>query len=783
MRADLNEGSSLSSRFVLLRHLGQGRLGEVWLAQDKELHESVALKILAAQLVSSQKMIERLRQEYRNTCRLTHPNIVSVFDFHNVEDKYFISMEYVDGENFQGFVGGDYKEFLPRILEITNALQHAHLKGVVHREIKPSNILCDAEGKARITDFGIASAVHQYGASPASSFTMSLYYMCPQQLTHQPPQPSDDIYSLGILLYELVTGHPPFYPDINERQIMSEMPSRMSAETIIPETLDNLIHSMLAKHPNERPGSMIEVKQRLEHAIDARSEDIKLSPAQRQPQIRNSNEIKPIKLDIGTVAQAQRRKKSRHTVPAGTALTALFVLVCAAALAFYLLPEFISPPDPNSARLQQNVMQRQEPQLLGGQEPWKQAQLMRDKQQADNVLKDLLDKQSILESKSVSLWANKEFQTATEKALEGDKYYKHNEFADATTAYEESLRIMDKLIEDIEPVSTQALQRGWDAFDAGDIQTATEEFNFVLAINPENEQAKKGLTRSGTFDDVIALMKTGRMHEENNNLPAALSDFQQANNLDPEDKQASDAIQRIDQKLIHAHFNQSMSIGLNALQKKDFKTAHEAFTTAQRIKPGATEPRDGLAQLELQQRLELITRHKKLAVKFEQQEAWELAAQHYAKALELDSTLVFAREGKQRSLQQAHLLQKINNFIAQPERLSSDQLLQDAINLEKQLLSIKSKSPHLKSQAKKLSKLIAMASTPIRVLLQSDNLTQVTIYKVRDLGKFKSLELELRPGTYIAVGIRAGFRDVRREFTVVAGEVPEAVILRCEERI
>ena len=136
--AALTKGQQLTERFTLARCLGSGGMGEVWLAEDRELHEQVALKVLHPQLSVSPEMVALLKNECRNTRRLVHPNIVRLFDFHRVDEWAFISMEYVDGSDFQQFLGADFGTVIPVVIPVIEALEYAHGLGIVHRDLKAS---------------------------------------------------------------------------------------------------------------------------------------------------------------------------------------------------------------------------------------------------------------------------------------------------------------------------------------------------------------------------------------------------------------------------------------------------------------------------------------------------------------------------------------------------------------------------------------------------------------------------------------------------------------------
>lgn len=778
---ELTEGLRLSERFTLVRLLGQGGMGAVWLAQDHELHDRVALKIIHPHWAASQAMAQWLRNECRNTRRLAHPNIVRVFDFHTVEPHRFISMEYVQGSDLRQLIAREYTAFVPRIVEITAALEYAHGLAIVHRDLKASNILCDRSGTARLVDFGIAAARADQDALPLRSGG-SLYSMSPQQLAHEQPQPADDIYALGALLYELVTGHPPFYPHITAEKIMSVPPPPMQGRYPVPPELDALVTRLLAKTPGERPSSMSEIRRALQTLGSA--ELTVATPIATETVAQPGPPIKPISIEVSSGTNTQ----TKRTVPASLAWIALGVIALAAAGLFYYLPK-IARYEVQGVIADRPAQQRPQaspaPAPLPQREPspWQQAQLAREREKAQTVLQTLLEKQAVLESKSVTQWEGQAFENVRAKAAEGDALFHNGDFKAAAASYSEGIAALERLGKRAEQALETALAAGWQAFQALDSEAAIEQFRLALTIDATNESAKKGLGRSERLSQVMALLASGEQHEKGNDLALARIDYQQANELDPEFEPARTALDRVNAQIDEARFNEAMSAGFTALERKDFLAARKAFHTAGKLKPRSQEPADGLAQVALNVRLAQMASHRKKAEALASQEHWKEAAQHYGAALGLDPTLVFAKQGKARSLERAALSDKLDLYINEPQRLSSDEVLEAAAASRNEALAVQRKGPRLRQQIARLTALIETAKTPVRVRLESDNETDVVVYKVGRLGTFGSHELELRPGTYTVVGTRSGYRDVRRQFTIVAGRTPPAVIIRCEERI
>jgi serine/threonine protein kinase/Tfp pilus assembly protein PilF len=273
-------GQVVFGRFRLLRILGRGGMGIVWLARDEELEREVALKFLPDLMVQDRALLDQLKRETKRCLELTHPHIVRIHDFVHDERSGCISMEYVDGETLSNLrAEKKQKVFEPHeltdwIAQLCDALDYAHNRAkVIHRDLKPANLMVKQKGDLKITDFGIARSL----ADPATRLTSehgrsgTLVYMSPQQLNGERSTHLDDIYSLGGTIYELVTSKPPFYSGNIDRQIceriapsMTERRKEFNVEPVsVPKILEETVAACLAKDPSRRPQSAAEVAERL----------------------------------------------------------------------------------------------------------------------------------------------------------------------------------------------------------------------------------------------------------------------------------------------------------------------------------------------------------------------------------------------------------------------------------------------------------------------------------------------------------------------------------------
>ena len=265
--ATFNPAPLIRARYVLRERLGAGGQGEVWRAHDPQRGEDIALKILRLAPGRSGAAWEAVRHEYESASRLDHPFILKVYEPEREDGTFLLPMELATGGDLRRLRGANYLAIVPVLMEVAQALEHAHERGVIHRDLKPGNVLFDARGRAKLADFGVSGTAPDPGTDSLirglSPFTAS-----PEQLRGEPPSVADDIYGLGALAYELLSRRPPHYPNFDARRVQQEpVPPLVPAEQIPPQ-LHALIARMLAKDPRERPRSMREVSDNFEAALN-----------------------------------------------------------------------------------------------------------------------------------------------------------------------------------------------------------------------------------------------------------------------------------------------------------------------------------------------------------------------------------------------------------------------------------------------------------------------------------------------------------------------------------
>jgi serine/threonine protein kinase len=274
------KGRKLDARYTLLEKLGAGGQGEVWRAHDGTRGIDIALKVLNPTAHEAEAW-SALEHEYAIASRLDHPSILKVFPPERSGDAMILPMELASGGDLRRLRGAGFLEIIPVLLEIAQALEHAHERGVVHRDLKPGNVLFDARGRARLADFGVAETAmtpadanaQGSGAAPAATrdtnrHGFSPFTASPAQLRGEPPTPADDVYGLGALAYELLSGYPPYYPHFDKKRAIEERVPTLVPTRQIPPLLGALVMHMLAKDPKRRPRTIREVIDELDAALN-----------------------------------------------------------------------------------------------------------------------------------------------------------------------------------------------------------------------------------------------------------------------------------------------------------------------------------------------------------------------------------------------------------------------------------------------------------------------------------------------------------------------------------
>jgi serine/threonine-protein kinase len=269
-------GTVLSGRYRLEAKLGSGGMSTVYLARDETLDRAVAVKVMHREMSEQEDQLQRFRQEARAVAKLSHPNVVSVIDAGEDGGYPYIVFEYVKGETLKqriGRVGAlDTQDAIAYAIEVARGLSVAHARNMVHRDIKPQNVLIDEEGRAKLTDFGISRQLEQDGVTATGRVLGTTDYVAPEQAMGHSVDPRSDVYSLGVVLYEMLIGQVPFHADsqvgVAMKHVNEELPDVQRRRPEVSAAVALVVERATAKNPAERYQSIGEMIDDLETALE-----------------------------------------------------------------------------------------------------------------------------------------------------------------------------------------------------------------------------------------------------------------------------------------------------------------------------------------------------------------------------------------------------------------------------------------------------------------------------------------------------------------------------------
>lgn len=351
-------GRRLSGRYKILEMIGGGGMANVYLAHDIILDRHVAVKVLRPEFSNDDEFIKRFRREAHSTTSLNHPNIVSIYDVGEENDIYFIVMEYVEGKTLKQYIQQNKVILIEEVIDImkqlTSAIEHAHQNQIVHRDIKPHNILIDNLGHVKVTDFGIAMALTATSITQTNSVLGSVHYLSPEQARGGMANKKSDIYSLGVVMFELLTGRLPFSGEsaisIALKHLQSETPSPKRWNPDIPQSVENIVLKATVKDPFRRYDSVTEMRVDLETALDpSRVNEPKFiipeddEATKAIPIITTEHQLKPSHDTIVHPIKKENKKRPKKKVKALIIGGLLLAVLAVAAL--FVIPPLLEPKD------------------------------------------------------------------------------------------------------------------------------------------------------------------------------------------------------------------------------------------------------------------------------------------------------------------------------------------------------------------------------------------------------------------------------------------------------
>jgi len=820
-----NPGRVLNVRYTLHERLGAGGQGEVWRAHDPQRDCDIALKILqpaAARIAAAWAALER---EYAINSRLDHPHILKVFPPEATEEALLLPMELAGGGDLRRLRGADYLAIVPVLLEVAQALDHAHGRAVIHRDLKPGNVLLDARGAVKLADFGIAGTVLAGGTDPARG--LSPFSASPQQLRGEPPTPADDIYGLGALAYELLSGYPPHYPHFGAQKVQREPVPELVPAAQMPPQLGALIARMLHNDAQARPASMQEVIEGLYSALndtltfefETAEPPREAAPAERTGRhavLSASLPVTPPTIPGGQpapgVVDGQALWEEMRLSPAPAlgrlepmrsgrpmALIVLGILAAAALAAYQWLPhsgwsltDWLRADRAAQSTVPTNVAARTGAATNAADENALQA----ERAQFDR-------RQAALQARGAESWGGTDFAAASDRAAESVGARDAGNLALARQRLSEAALLLDT-VEQAAPAALAAqLDVGNRALNAGQQDLAAQAFDLAHRIDPKDPRALAGQARSQRLVGVPPLIADAQSAQAAHQYSRAAQDYSQALALDPKNAAARSGLAQAEAALGEDNYARAAGEGFAALGAGRLAEARAAFERARKLRPNGPEALDGLRRVSAAEggrssaanhtasaaavgpvagALDSVASMRTHAEQLESQERWDEAVALYTAALREDGSLSFAQAGKARAGGRARLDHALQALLDHPDRLASADVREAASGLLDTAQATTPSGPVLRSQIARLQILLPDFDKPVHISLVSDGVTQVAILGVGSFGSFERRDIQLRPGTYTLIGSRVGYRDVRRQVTIAPGET-QTVSVSCYEAI
>ena len=809
-RREWAPGTTVAGRFVLVRRLGAGSSGEVWRADDLQANRAVALK----RLLLPQLPVARLEREAALAAALQHPRLVRTEGVVRDGAQVCLVQEYLPGGDARRLRGRPWREWVPVLLGVAEALEAAHAAGLMHLDLTPGNVLLDEHGGACLADFGVAVAVGSTGEAPGSPYARS-----PAQWRGEPVVPEDDLYGLGALAYEWLSGHPPYYPDIRAARVLSGAPPppRPAGGAPTPEALVALVVALLQPLADQRP-ALAQVREALTALLatpvadDSAAGLSALSPG--SPVSPSPTPLLPSSL-LPPAEPAPSRMRDHEPAPTwrpggewqadlsvavpwwrspGKVVAAV---VGAAAVAGVLLwrpaplpiakPEIAAPSTVATGttvtRAAARAKPEQEAALKVPTDPVALARMAAAKSAADEQRDAYRRQRDALAKLPVAAWGEAAWVQA--QAVDGaaQKVYDELDFAGAEGQWADGARQLRGLAAARGPALSAALAAGQVALAKPDSRAASIAFGKALAIQPGHAGAAAGLRRAQTLDEVIHLVDAARLDEQSGRDAQAAAGYRRALALDASTSTARAGLARLQQQAGEARYRGLLASAWQQLGAGRPEQARALFTQAGQLRPNASEVAEGLAQVDAGNRSAQLAGLKARAAAAERGERWAEAEALYGEALVSDPGVSFATEGRARSSSRARLDAQLQGVLDDPAQALRAALRQMARVWLEQAAQQPAPNARLKRQALGVARLVAAAERPVRLVIQSDGETQLTVLRLKRLGGIAETTLDVLPGKVVVVGTRPGYRDVRREVDVLPDTTPAPLVVRCEERI
>ena len=784
-------GQTLRTRYQLRERIGAGGQGEIWRAFDPKSGVDVALKILQPGPGRSAAAWVALVHEYESTNKLDHPGILKMFAPERDGTTFLLPMELATGGDARRLRGAGYLTVVPVLIEVARALQHAHERGVIHRDLKPGNILFDERGRVKVADFGISGNQLDPGTD-AMVRGLSPFTASPEQLRGEPPTPADDIYGLGALAYELLSKKPPHFPHFDAQRVQTEpVPPLVPAQQIPPQ-LARLIAQLLAKDPRQRPASMRDVVDDLEASLnDTLSFDDTMTfdfnteeahPEADAPPAAAVAELPAQVLPEGTAAAnepiaAPPPRLSAHELDGAAlfeelgpvrlpnpariepmrggglrVLIALALLASAAAAAWLWQPQWVPRLE---GMLGLSETARPAPRLATVTDAQAQARW-----QSEHIL--LEQRLGALAARGAERWGGTDFSAARARAAESVGAHDAGSLSLAQQRLTQATELAARVSAAAPAALESQLAMGEGALASGQAAEAREAFDLALQIDPENGRARAGAAHAHELLNAAR----GAPAAPPSAAPAAVPSAPTP---------ATRPGVTLDERYAKAAGEGYAALGAGRLEQ-----SRAAFERARALRPQGPEAAEGLRRVKAALRARGFGSQRARASDLEGDERWDEALAVYDAVLQIDPSQGFAQEGRVRARDRMELGDGLQAIIERPDRLAVPDARTQAATLLQRAQQVTAPGPVLRLQMARVAALLPEFERPVHLSLLSDNFTVVSVPGIGNLGSFTRHEVELRPGRYEVIGTRDGYHEVHREVTLTPAQ-PQTLTISCSQ--
>ncbi len=738
---DLEDGQSLLDRFVLRRRLSSAGSSHLWSAHDAKLDTAVLLRIYVRLGPDDEALRDAVRRDAQRNRRVQHAAVLRVHDVHETGDMIVVACDGHDGALLDEVVSRDgalaYRRVLVALRPLVEGLLQVHELGGEHGRVDAGHVLVCDERR---------------------------WILLPPDNTR--PGRSD-LPELGRLVATLLTGGavPAEGRDLNDAA------ERLHGGRTVPALLNQLVSDLRAMDAALRPAGMRAVLDRLDQIEQfLRPEPTAPAPA-------------PMPARSGA-PPARRAPEPTPTPTRRTPVLAVggaaIVFVLAMAGVIVLRAQDVTPPPDATAPPGETPVVT--PDRTPPPDPAEAARRAAAKRGAEQALEACLAARGEADAFGADAWGGAAYLSAAQTAADADASFLAAAFADAAGGYTTAAAGFRQVTERREAALARLLEEGAAALAAPDAAAATAAFEAALMIDPAHAQARTGAQRAATLNEFHRLLASGAAHEEAGSLDFAHADYSAAATLDPHSPLAASAYERIKDRLAEAEFQSMMSAGLGAYHRGDYTEARSRLLDAQRFRPG-DDVTDALRLVEEAELREEVVRLREEGRAHESREQWQDAWNTYRQVLAIDPAIEFAQVGRQRCETMIRLETHARHYLADPDLLLEPTAREDALRLVQELEATTGLGPRLTDARRRLTEHVRLATTPLSVVLHSDDETEVAVYRVGQFGTFSAKELELLPGVYTVVGQRKGYRDVRLTLRLRPGEKDVSLQVVCTERI